>query len=258
MRHGSPAVVVVALFSSLIAGFAAPGWGRPYKYELVGTGSGTINGISFANTEFTLAGFGDTDDLFMSPPDAVSQLIPLGSLTVTLAGVGAFEASGHYRFFQNPIGGIAGFTRVLSTYTAWDVFDFAGDALKGYDGVSQLAATSVTPYYLHLMVPIPTTDGQVIFSSAASLRFSVSAADAVALLNQLLADVAGVGPGRSLADKVALAQTYYAVPDVQATCAVLTDFGNEVRAQRGKKIAIEVADELTADAQAIMSAIGCE
>ena len=73
----------------------------------------------------------------------------------------------------------------------------------------------------------------------------------------LLSCVKGVGPGKSLANKVALAQTYYAVPDVQATCAVLTGFVNEVRAQRGKKIALNLADKLTADARVIMSRIGC-
>jgi hypothetical protein len=82
--------------------------------------------------------------------------------------------------------------------------------------------------------------------------------DPAAMLERLAGNVAGVGPGKSLADKVVLAQTYYAVPDVQATCAMLTDFNNEVRAQRGKKIAIDVADGLTADAQAIVGAIGCE
>ena len=80
---------------------------------------------------------------------------------------------------------------------------------------------------------------------------------AEALLSQLATDVAGVGPGRSLADKVALAQTYYAAPNVQATCTVLTGFVNEVRAQRGKKLTTELADELTAEAQAIMTVIGC-
>jgi len=79
-----------------------------------------------------------------------------------------------------------------------------------------------------------------------------------ALLEQLLNDVTGVGPGKSLADKVALAQTYYAVPDVQATCAMLTGFNREVRAQRGKLIPADLADELTADALAIMEATGCD
>jgi hypothetical protein len=84
------------------------------------------------------------------------------------------------------------------------------------------------------------------------------APDPGTLLQQLLADVTGVGPGKSLADKVRLAQTYYAVPDIQATCAMLTDFVREIRAQRGKKIPVEVADDLASDAQSIMTAIGCE
>jgi hypothetical protein len=73
----------------------------------------------------------------------------------------------------------------------------------------------------------------------------------------LLAEVIGVGPGKSLENKVRLAQTYYAVPDIQTTCAVLADFVSEVRAQRGKKITPVVADKLIVDAQAIMTAIGC-
>ena len=79
----------------------------------------------------------------------------------------------------------------------------------------------------------------------------------VALFEQLEVAATGVGPGRSLADKVALAQTYLAVPDVQATCAVLTGFVNQVQAQRGKKLPPALADQLTTDAQAIMAAIGC-
>lgn len=78
------------------------------------------------------------------------------------------------------------------------------------------------------------------------------------LLEQLGTAVTGVGPGKSLADKIMLAQTYLAVPDVQSTCAILNAFQNQVRAQRGKKLAAETADQLTEDAQAIMDAIGCD
>ena len=49
------------------------------------------------------------------------------------------------------------------------------------------------------------------------------------LLEQLGTTVTGAGPGRSLADKIMLAQTYLAVPDVQSTCAMLGDFLNQVR-----------------------------
>lgn len=93
------------------------------------------------------------------------------------------------------------------------------------------------------------------------LNFSLHSATAPATgptLQQLLTDVTGIGPGKSLANKLALAQTYLDVPDVQAACAVLSDFLNEVRAQKGKRLSTESADKLTADAGAIMTDIGCQ
>ena len=78
------------------------------------------------------------------------------------------------------------------------------------------------------------------------------------LLQQLLTDSTGVGPGKSLANKVSLAQTYYAVPDIQATCAVLKSFLHEISAQRGKKLAAAQADALSGDAAVIMRDLGCE
>ena len=79
-----------------------------------------------------------------------------------------------------------------------------------------------------------------------------------AMLSQLLAAVTGIGPGKSLANKIVLAQTYFAVPDLDSTCGVLAAFRNEVRAQSGKKLSREVAATLRADATAIMDAIGCD
>ncbi len=51
------------------------------------------------------------------------------------------------------------------------------------------------------------------------------------LLEEMGTAVKGVGPGNSLADKIVLAQTYWAVPDQQSTCAVLNAFLNQVRAK---------------------------
>ena len=74
----------------------------------------------------------------------------------------------------------------------------------------------------------------------------------------LLEKVQGVGPGKSLADKVSLAQTYFDVPDVQATCSVLDGFINEVEAQVGRRIEAGLAVALVADAESIQSSIGCD
>lgn len=78
------------------------------------------------------------------------------------------------------------------------------------------------------------------------------------LLEQLQTTVTGIGPGNSFADKIMLAQTYLAVPDEESACLILGDFLNQVRAQRGKKLTEEQADQFTADAVAIMGAIGCD
>lgn len=106
-------------------------------------------------------------------------------------------------------------------------------------------------------------DGQIAFEYLLDDgRRGVARADAVSassLLQTLLADVTGIGPGGSLATKVVLAQTYYAVPDVQSTCAVLTDFVSQVNAQSGKKYLTSTeAAALSGRAQQIMLAIPCE
>ena len=80
---------------------------------------------------------------------------------------------------------------------------------------------------------------------------------AAIFLQQLNAAVSGVGPGKSLADKITLAQAYNVAKDYPATCSMLNAFQNQVWAQRGKKITPELADKLMEDAFFIMDLIGC-
>jgi probable HAF family extracellular repeat protein len=79
------------------------------------------------------------------------------------------------------------------------------------------------------------------------------------LFSRLLDDVTGVGPGKSLAQKVRIATAYYDANDGPATCSMLRAFGNEVKAQSGKKkLSRNLAQQLMNDARAIRVAIGCE
>ena len=78
-----------------------------------------------------------------------------------------------------------------------------------------------------------------------------------ALLAKLLKEVTGVGPGKSLANDIELIQTYYAANDVQAACAVLTGFVDEVKAQNGKRIGPTFDAQILSDAHALDVAIGC-
>jgi uncharacterized membrane protein len=82
--------------------------------------------------------------------------------------------------------------------------------------------------------------------------------DLAVLLSELASDVVGVGPGKSLADKMAMAEAYYDANDIPATCAVMTDFVREVAAQAGKKLTATQAATLTSDANTVMAAVGCD
>ena len=107
------------------------------------------------------------------------------------------------------------------------------------------------------LIGAPLDDDFGQFSGSAfvfSLDFEEEPAEQLAALGTAVTDF---GPGKSLADKIALAQMYLAVPDVQSACTVLTSFVNQVSAQRGKKLTPELADQLTADANVIMDGIGC-
>lgn len=77
------------------------------------------------------------------------------------------------------------------------------------------------------------------------------------LLDALLADVIGVGPGKSLENKVRSARAAFEAGDTTLACETLTGFRNEVRAQSGKKVPATLADGLRADAAAIMTELGC-
>ena len=78
------------------------------------------------------------------------------------------------------------------------------------------------------------------------------------LIEDLQESVTGVGPGTSLADKVALVQAYHDADDAVAACAMLEDFQHQVMAQREKKLSALQVTQLLGDALEISDRIGCE
>jgi hypothetical protein len=69
--------------------------------------------------------------------------------------------------------------------------------------------------------------------------------------------VVGVGPGKSLAAKVAAIQGYLVVKDTANACATLNALINEVNAQTGKKISTALAASLISRANDIQAALDC-
>jgi hypothetical protein len=78
-----------------------------------------------------------------------------------------------------------------------------------------------------------------------------------AALDALLADVTGVGPGKSLANKVKQIQSYVNANDIADACGAFVGFINEVKAQTGKKITAAQAASFISQAQAIQDTLGC-
>jgi hypothetical protein len=73
----------------------------------------------------------------------------------------------------------------------------------------------------------------------------------------LLAAVTGVGPGHSLADKVALAKGSFDADDTASACSTLNAFIHEVNAQTGKKLTAGQAASFIAQAEAIEVLLDC-
>jgi hypothetical protein len=99
------------------------------------------------------------------------------------------------------------------------------------------------------------TDGDL--NSPVKKTFNVHVKGAAEQLADLANAVKGVGPGTSLADKVASIQADLAANDTKDACGTLNAFINEVKAQSGKKIPAGTAASLIASAQQIEAVIGC-
>jgi HYR domain len=93
--------------------------------------------------------------------------------------------------------------------------------------------------------------------NAATATFTVHVEGAAEQLADLAAAVKGVGPGKSLAATVEIAQWLLVHGQPRLTCLTLTTFDLEVRAQSGKKIPAPQATALIADANRIKSVLGC-
>jgi hypothetical protein len=94
-------------------------------------------------------------------------------------------------------------------------------------------------------------------NSATQVTFPVKVLSAAEQLGTLHNQVIGVGPGKSLADKVTSVESYLATNHKSNACGTLGAFINEVNATSGKKIAKPLASQLVTEAKQIEAVIGC-
>jgi probable HAF family extracellular repeat protein len=141
---------------------------------------------------------------------------------------------------------------------------FSASAVDDVDGVVPVsclpASGSLFPIGLTTVSCTATATGDA--NSPVTATFTVTVNGATAQLQALLASVTGVGPGKSLANKVRQIQGDVAVNDTSDACATLAAFINEVNAQTGKKIQSGTtlpsqAGSLIATASRIETVLGC-
>jgi streptogramin lyase len=152
------------------------------------------------------------------------------------------------------------------TWSTWagrqpsrDAFGFDGYVWL-LDGVPVAAGSSYTPTTAdagHQLSCVVTATYPLLDVTASATSDGVRVKGAADQLSELADAVDGIGPGASLAHKVAAVESYAAEGDTADACAALVTFRNEVSAQTGKKLGSEQAESLLDRAQDIEAALGC-
>ena len=239
-----------------VSGFYTIDAGRPgFVYDRT---DGTFTTIAKSDSLLTIAqginssGILVGSDILLGPPfsrpgffydistNTRTDVTIAGALSTALRGI---DDAGNVAGFFNNGAGIHGFVGLVTSYEQIDYPGATGTLLEGMNNAGVLVGNA------NIGEP----------SLGMSIAFVVTPdSDPATLLEDLATDVSGVGPGKSLANKIKLAQVYHEANDVQATCAVLAAFLREVKAQRGKRnLTTQQADDIKEQAIAIMDAIDC-
>jgi hypothetical protein len=207
-----------------------------------------------------------TDDIDPNPTVVCAppsgRTFPLGSTTVSCT---ATDASGNSATGSFTIT-VVDTTPPTLTLPANKVVDATGPggAAVSYTATAtdtvdpSPAVTCVPPSGTMFPVGTITVSCTAADSSGNSAHgsFTIKVKGAGEQLADLAAAVKGVGPGKSLADTVEVAQWFLAHGQTQLTCLTLTAFQLEMRAQSGKKIPAAQATALIADANRIKAVLG--
>jgi hypothetical protein len=102
----------------------------------------------------------------------------------------------------------------------------------------------------------PTVPRSSAGETPAAVRILGRALTPAELLARLYAQVSGLGPGRSLADKITHAEAALAASDLATVRSVLAAFVHELAAQAGKTVTPELAATLTGEANQVVAQLG--
>ena len=214
----------------------------------LGGGYGEASGINF---------IGQITGTSLTPAKALHAFLYSKGVMTDLGTLGGASSAGSA---INSAGEVTGYA--LTASNAQHAFVYVNNTMKDLNSLID-PASPLARYVTLTDATAINDDGSIVANGIDSrtgdtnayLLQSVSPAAQLAALHSR---VEGVGPGQSLANKVALAQGYYAIRDIPATCAVLAGFVNELQAQSGKKVSPQLDATLIANTHVITAEIGCK
>ena len=161
-------VAALACCFAVFAGFLAHALAAPIMFTHTGTGSGTIDEVSFSDAEFTITALGATENRQVTGP-GLTYFIDHDSASIEINGVGTLEFVTATRTFVNPVVSLVGFSRAGSggfdlfngpnnvAFSTWDMLDSIGP-ING-SGVLLLWDA----------LPVVTDAGVLVFSDSTSI-----------------------------------------------------------------------------------------
>ena len=161
---------IVGLMLALLVLHAPSAFSEPITFTHQGTGSGTIAGNPFTNAMFTITALGDTNNRVSHSGGA---FINHDTVSISITGVGNFLFTTPTRTFVNHSARLVGFSRASSP--ALDLFNGPTNpifstynmltSIGPVTGTGQLLQWAAPPPFL---LPVLTTDGQLVFNNAAT------------------------------------------------------------------------------------------
>ena len=163
---------VMMMFVVFLSGSVLVASPMTYIYE--GAGSGSLNGVAFAESRFVITAIGDTDDVIVI--DSSSSFLNHRSVSIGIDGVGSYEINTQTRTFVNNASKIAGFSRGGD----WgaDLIWFGPDeSFASWDLVTQLDTVSGTGELMQWgsSSRIQTDGGALVFDDIRNMEMDFTA-----------------------------------------------------------------------------------
>lgn len=207
-----------------------------------------------------------TDDTDPHPTVACApasgSVFPIGQTTVTCT---ARDASGNsssssftvtVRDTTPPVVTVPADQTIDATSPSGAPFTFTPRATDIVDGATAVTCTPTSGSVFAFGTTTVSCSSTDAHGNTGTASFHLTVRTAAQMLTRLAAAVDGIGPGNSLAAKLASAGSALAAGDNARTTNVLRAFRNEVAAQSGKKLTADQATSLSTAATGLIAVLG--